>query len=96
MHFAGRLLIEEHPGKAEEVHRGAARDYDTHPAARVPSTRPGGEGVALEATSHAIRVQSMIQFVSKLWPSSNEKDCSQRAEAGVMSFQSKRTMSARP
>ncbi len=38
----------------------------------------------------------MIQFVSKLWLPSNDKDCSQRAAEGVMSFQSKRTLIARP
>jgi DNA-binding transcriptional MocR family regulator len=43
-----------------------------------------------------MRVWTMIQFFSQVWPSSGEKSCSQRAEVFVMLDHVKRTRIGRP
>ena len=62
---------------------------------RAASTRPTRAGAVDHDVEHH-RVSSMIQFGSKLSPPSNENDCCQRADDGVMSVQSKRTLTVAP
>jgi hypothetical protein len=53
-------------------------------------------GVRVVQGGQAVRLNCMIQLVTKRCPPSNENACSQRADDGVMSAHSNRTTTARP